>query len=406
MTTSTWEYAVEQLRDATKPVTEEQLALAGKIGLKLTPGTSTIVAGALLRVALCNELKLPAAKPVSEHFAGCLKGLRSETKAKFKAKNDEEAAAWVEYLRLLRRIRVLTKQKFEAGDIVRLQDGEKIEVSSIGADGCVYFKGGQGYRSWPDLIVGVAARKTSKTAASAKARREAENAASIRASSPEWSAARSEDLAEFAIRKVAGERDVDELEEVIRRAKDEKPVQLYLQSRPYILTTLLGGKERFCIPQKSLGGKYIPDFVMADVDSLGVRWILVELETPRSGIYLKGGSSLDKFARKGVEQVMHWRDWLMNNIGEAQKPRRKHGLGLPDINNQAEGLVLVGSRLQRPWSEEAPRREMHDRNNIRIHSYDWLLDKLRGTINFIGPPSSNPDLLSRPPMEDPFTRDR
>lgn len=330
MKPGTWEYAIEQLAAAVQETTADQVELAAQIGLTIPPNNPGIVAAALLRVALFEELHLPAESPVSDHFRSRLKSLRTETKLKVSPKNDEEAAALVKFLRLLRRKRCLTKHRPTAGDVVSLPDGEKAEVSSIGPDGRVYFKGGRGYRAWPDMIESVVARNGASTSAAKKARIEAENAAAVRASSPEWSATRSEDLEEFAVWDAASEEDIDELEEVINRADDEKPVQKFLQDRAYLLTALLGGKERFCIPQKRLGGEFIPDFVIADVDSLGVRWLLVELETPKSGIYLKDGSALDKFAREGVDQIIDWRSWMMNNIAYAQRPRKNHGLGLPD----------------------------------------------------------------------------
>jgi hypothetical protein len=136
-----------------------------------------------------------------------------------------------------------------AGDVVKLTGGEKIEVSSIDAEGRVYFKGGRGYRSWPDLIKSIVARKGDTSAAAKKARLDAANLAVQRASSPEWSAARSEDLHEFAIWKTATEKEIDELEEVIVKAEDEKPIQRFLQQNPHLLTALLTGEERsglFC----------------------------------------------------------------------------------------------------------------------------------------------------------------
>lgn len=406
ITIGTWEYAVERLTEAVQDATVEQQKLAKQLGLAIPPQSPAIVAAALLRVALSRELHLPSDSPVSEHFGGCLKGLRGESNLRIKPKGDEEAAAWVEYLRLIRRKRVLSELKPDTGDVVKLTDGEKVEVSSVGSDGRVYFKGGRGHRSWPDLIRSVVARKDAKSAAAQKARKEVENAAAARASSPEWSAAKGEDLAEFAVDGRATEEDISELEDVIDRAADEKSVQHFLEQRPYLLTALLGGKERFCLPQKSLGGTYIPDFVIGDVDSLGVRWVLVELETPQCGIYLKDGSALDKFARKGVDQVIHWRNWLLNNIGLAQRARAKHGLGLPDISNQAEGLVLVGRRAKRPRTPDAIRRELRHRSNIRVHSYDWFLTNLRGAAGYDGPSACNSYLISRPPLAAPFARVR
>lgn len=183
----TWEYAVEQLSAAVQDATADQLALAAKIGLSIPPDSPEIVAAALLRVALFKELHLPSERPISDHLQSRLKNLRKEMKLKLAPTNDEEASAWVEYLRLLRRKRYLAKFQPAAGDVVKLPDGEKIEISSVGGDGRVYFKGGRGYRAWPDMVHSVVARAGANTPAAKKARMEAENAAAVRASSPEWS---------------------------------------------------------------------------------------------------------------------------------------------------------------------------------------------------------------------------
>jgi hypothetical protein len=120
------------------------------------------------------------------------------------------------------------------------------------------------------------------------------------------------------------------------------------------------------------------------------------LETPRSDIYLKRGDTLDKYARKGVDQIDDWRDWLKNQISIAQAPRIKGGLGLPDISNQSLGLVIVGRRGRRPKNITDAKRNALRERGIQVHSYDWFLEHLRGAVGFDGPYSSNPYLIQLP----------
>ena len=400
MSVGTWEAAVARLAVAIQPATPEQHALAKQTGVAIPTNTPAVIAAAILRSAFSKQLLIPVEGAVRDYLATHLRSLRKETKLPVKPANDGEAEAWVEFLRLVRRKRCLEALKPEAGDVVDGPYGEMVEVSSIGADGRVYFKGGKGYRAWPDLITKVVARKGDRSDKAKTARLAAANVAARRASSPEWSAARSDDLEEFAVWRPVTEEAIQALEDVIDSAKDERPVQKFLESNPHLLTALLGGKERFCIPQKRLGAEFIPDFVLGDVDSMGVRWILVELETPRSRIYLKGGKQLDEFARKGKDQIIDWRGWLTSNIDYAQRPRGKEGLGLPDISNYSEGLVLVGRSALMPRTTDAARKELRYSSNIRVHSYDRLLKLLRGAINFDGPPSNNPFLLARMKPED------
>ena len=86
-------------------------------------------------------------------------------------------------------------------------------------------------------------------------------------------------------------------------------------SRP---TALIAGRRRYCLPQPRLGSEYVPDFLIAGVYSLGIRWVLVELETPRSGVYLKDGRQFDEKARKGISQIGDWRHWLGENLHTAR----------------------------------------------------------------------------------------
>src|SRR5262249_16184090 len=86
------------------------------------------------------ELNLPAASPVSDRCKLRLKILRRRSDGSIYPQTEEEAEAWVTYLRLVRRRESLSKLKLDEGDIVKTKDGELAEVSSIGQDGRVFFK--------------------------------------------------------------------------------------------------------------------------------------------------------------------------------------------------------------------------------------------------------------------------
>ena len=64
----------------------------------------------------------------------------------------------------------------------------------------------------------------------------------------------------------------------------------------------------------------MPDFLVAGVDSAGVRWMLVELETPQSRVTLAKKNDLDKHARAGVAQVLEWREWLQTTLTTPADP--------------------------------------------------------------------------------------
>ena len=309
------------------------------------------------------------------------------------------------YLWLIRRQKLLDKLKPATGDIILAYEGFHAEVSSVNSDGRVLLRGGKGFGLWPDLIKSIVVRKGDASPKAARARLEAANTAARRKNKVEWSAARCAELAEFRVDRHPTKEDVDDLERVIAKAEDERPIQQYLQEHPEVLTTLLGGKERYCMRLPRLGKDYIPDFIIGDVGSIGFRWVLIELETPRSGIYLSGGEELDKYARKGRSQILSWRNWIATQIAQARGRKSEGGLRLFDIREKSEAIVFVGRRSRMPESKESERHELRQSNAIAVQSYDWLLDHIRGSMQHNGPPSSNSYLIPDFDVDDELDED-
>jgi hypothetical protein len=392
MTFQTSEEALHSLRQLAGNVTEQQRALARLAKIKIPRGTPRLVAAALLRVALREDLDLhPRLTETATYFAP-LEEMEGELDFPESATPEERWARRAhEYLR--QRIATHQKLRLSRGDLVILADKRPAEVSSIGENGRVYFKGGEGHGAWPDEIKKVIRRDD----ASRKAKRlkvAAENEASKRSRPRVWSEARANDLKDWLVEAPLRAALVQEFAHVIDEAADERPIQDFISGHPEILTSLIGGSERYCTPWKRLGDRYIPDFVLGSVDSLGVRWHFVELETPRSGIYTKT-AGLDRFARQGSDQITDWRRWVAENLSHARTRRSEGGLGLFDIEGHAPGFVIVGRRNRMPDGvSESIRLEQRSRNNTEIHSYDWLLERLRGTLRHSGPPAMNPHLLS------------
>ena len=155
----TWEYAVQQLQKELKTATSKQIALGKSVGLVIDASTPRGVAAAMLRAALAEDLELTDIWPLSDRHKARLKDLRKLTNLKIDPKSDNEAAAWVAYLWLIRRQQLLGKLKPASGDIVLAHEGFKAEVSSVNADGRVLLKGGNGFGIWPDLIKSIVVRK-------------------------------------------------------------------------------------------------------------------------------------------------------------------------------------------------------------------------------------------------------
>lgn len=353
------------------------------------------VAAARLRAELARELQVDASQPSTEAEQELLKTLETESlRANPEPRDRGELRAWVDHLRLLRRKEALQRLQLEAGDIVKVMDvgGSHVEeVSSIGSDGRVFFRGGAGAGAWPDQLE-VCCRKDEHGEKPDELKRQAANSAATRSRLRGWSEASMAELGEFEVTAELTNDDVDLLANVIDEAQDERPIQALIEERPQLLTALLRGKRRFLIAQKRLGDKYIPDFLICDVDSLGIRWVFVELETPRSAITLQRDNQLDEHARKGASQIVDWREWCLGNLSYARAPRTNNGLGLVDVRPGSEGIVLVGRRALLRENSTTARHALREKERIQVHTYDWLLEALRAALQ-IRLPAANPYLL-------------
>ena len=395
MTYDSWRDAIADIRKLTGTVTADQQKLALAAGLELPDTLPDLVAAARLQNALGATLRLDRHRPVSEYARTVIGELRSIHDVNCSPEDGREADAWVTFLQLRRRGQELERLELHAGDVVEILDsGDLAEVSSISGTGRVNFKGGLGSGDWPDRFV-VACRRDEEGEGAEQVRRRADNQRAARVRRDRWSAAKQAELQEFEVNEDLTPDDVKQLADTIGFAKDEKPIQKLAESRPQLLTALIGGQQKFCIPHARLGAEYVTDFLVASVDSLGIWWMLVELETPQSDVTMRRSNDLDKHARKGVSQIEEWREWLLQNSGYAVRPRREGGLGLLDIRPLSSGLVIVGRESRLNDNSATVRNRYREQNRLEIHTYDWWIGQLWGILKYGGPWGTNPYIRHR-----------
>jgi hypothetical protein len=129
-----------------------------------------------------------------------------------------------------------------------------------------------------------------------------------------------------------------------------------------------------------LGGKFIPDFLVGRLDSPGLRWKLVELQSPKAQLFTKADRPADQL-REGIEQVLRWRRWLKNNRDMAIRSPSEDGLGLITIDSNTDGLVIIGRSTDR--DDDASGEHLFQlswEHRIAIRSYDWLARQARHRI--------------------------
>jgi len=181
----------------------------------------------------------------------------------------------------------------------------------------------------------------------------------------------------FGSRTSIPEFKIREFFHVIDSALIEEDIQKYLKENPQFLTRiLLGNHGSWCIPKPQFSSKYRPDFLIAELDSMGFRWYGVELENPRAKMYTKRRVQSAKLT-EALDQIDNWRIWLKNHIQEAQGPIEKGGLSLIDIDCNLPCFVFIGRRKDQVKGTKEKRLQIFNDKRVEVHHYDWLIERAR-----------------------------
>jgi len=169
--------------------------------------------------------------------------------------------------------------------------------------------------------------------------------------------------------------DATRLKKCVDTATREEDIQAFLQTRPISLVQHLGGGHgRYVFPKPRLGSEHVADFILAERDSDGLTWHLVELESSHARMFTKAGNP-SKELTHAIRQIADWRIWIGKNQNYASRPKADNGLGLEDITNNALGLIIIGRRSDNDSSNNARRQLLAHDNRIEIHSFDYLIDR-------------------------------
>ena len=166
---------------------------------------------------------------------------------------------------------------------------------------------------------------------------------------------------------------VQRLETLLTEATDERPLQTFLASVPYILVLGVLGQRRqaWVFDRPRFGAEYIPDFLIGRRDSLGPTWMLVELESPTADPLRKDGA-IRTDLHHAVQQVQDYKRWLGQHGAYF---REQHGCW--GIEAGCAATIVIGRRGMR--ESEAGKARMRDlrRDGIEVMSYDRLVETCR-----------------------------
>lgn len=169
---------------------------------------------------------------------------------------------------------------------------------------------------------------------------------------------------------------LDELENTLNAAEDERPLQAFYEAHPYLLAIAFRPHNCWVFPRPRLGGgRHIPDFLYCDRDSLGYRWVLIELESPKEEATTQG-ESISAKCQHAVEQILDYRGWLRDNALAEQRE-------YPNISARCEGYVVIGRRDGARTDKEKRRLADFREQHIEVASYDRLVYEARDHLGLI-----------------------
>lgn len=374
MAETNWRVVADGLGHLYAGPTAEQLVLADTLVIPMAAGTPTPVAAALLRAQLAKPLRLREHPGIDVPEYDYLARVAAETSLRIPGLGEISSRdvldAWLEVAWARRTVHHLERLRPEVSDVAvtvrrRKPDEDRYgQISSISLSGHLNFRGGLGRRAWPHTVKHLAkAGDADHGDLLTKAREEvaAEDRHPERVTSRELAL-----LDDWKVPRRPSTADCRALQEAMENATEERPMQVVLENHPALLANVIAGHHGIWVrPQVRLGGRYVPDFLIASRTSAGIRWHLVELESPTERLTNPGNQRESPTLRHAIDQIQDWREWLKTNLLSARTT-------LPGITVDARGLIIMGRKDQTDSAREVrDRRSANDR--IEIRTYDWLL---------------------------------
>ncbi|MFH9666217.1 Shedu anti-phage system protein SduA domain-containing protein [Streptomyces globisporus] len=333
------------------------------------------MAAGILRMHLREPLQLRRARACTYGQYSYLHDLSELTGAAMPEEDvDRElAGGWISALHAQCVAESLEHLKPEPGEVTvcRSGPGDRFdEISSIAASGRLYFRGGGGQWAWPQhvqRIVRVGEQEYTDAVAEAK-----QQAALRRKNVHALGRGALERLDKWRAEDLPGLASLRALEDALAQAPDERPMQVVLEQHPQILGHLVSGNHgTFVRHQVRFADKFVADFVIGGVTSMGMLWRLIELESPTARMVLNDGQP-SATLRKAVQQIRDWRRWIAEHFHTAGAPEDRGGTGLEGIRLNPPGLIIIG-RDNPAVPTEMMRNEILEESRIEIRTYDWLV---------------------------------
>jgi hypothetical protein len=179
-------------------------------------------------------------------------------------------------------------------------------------------------------------------------------------------------------------RDADEFQVLLDSSSEERPLQVFLEQHPWMLTCRYAAWPKIVITQLPLGVDHRPDFVFFWRNSAGNFVSLIEIEPPHLQLF----NANDEFSASfnhAIQQLEDWSSWLRSNSGYVEhllEPlTEEFSTGVPTFR-YVDLLLIAGRRSQlssvkrkRRWEERTNRAQ----RDTSIRTYDGFLEAVRST---------------------------
>ena len=176
--------------------------------------------------------------------------------------------------------------------------------------------------------------------------------------------------------------DIEAYEEELRTATDERPLQKFLQEHPQVLALGLSVQCRWIISQTRLSTHYVTDFLTARLDSTGLKWTFIELQSPRERLFTQKGRPSEHLD-EGIRQILDWRTWVDSQGQHARDPKARGGLGLVDITSYSRGLIVMGRRENVTDLDRQRLKLIMWNHQIDVRSYDSIAADARASLEIL-----------------------
>lgn len=179
-----------------------------------------------------------------------------------------------------------------------------------------------------------------------------------------------------------------ELGSLIEGGAGEREVHAFLEAHPLlILHASLDGffpvasSRSLLFSHVRLAGEYEVDFLYGSMNSMGLFWTFIELESPSAKMFTRRGDPSAALSH-ALRQVLDWRSWLQDNPAYAERTLRE--LAQPTLDDYAwsgclrrppQSLIIMGRRSDLTERTNRLRAQICTANPLlEILTYDRLFD--------------------------------